>query len=135
MAWKRGGAVQFPPLFHSILHFTICIIEEDIMGGFFGAVSHEDVTLDIFFGVDYHSHLGTRRGGMLIHDQEDGFQRQIHSIENTPFRTKFERILPTFTDAAASAASATPIPSLCWSDPTWGCTPSPRWASSTIRRS
>ena len=53
------------------------------MGGFFGAVSHEDVTLDIFFGVDYHSHLGTRRGGMLIHDEKDGFQRQIHSIENT----------------------------------------------------
>jgi len=96
MAWKRGGAVQFPPLFHSILHFTICIIEEDIMGGFFGAVSHEDVTLDIFFGVDYHSHLGTRRGGMLIHDQEDGFQRQIHSIENTPFRTKFEKDLTDF---------------------------------------
>ena len=45
------------------------------MGGFFGAVSHEDVTLDIFFGVDYHSHLGTRRGGMLIHDAQDGFQR------------------------------------------------------------
>ena len=45
------------------------------MGGFFGAVSHQDVTLDIFFGVDYHSHLGTRRGGMIIHDAKDGFQR------------------------------------------------------------
>ena len=54
------------------------------MGGFFGAVSHEDVTLDIFFGVDYHSHLGTRRGGMLIHDEKDGFQRQIHSIDEHP---------------------------------------------------
>ena len=63
------------------------------MGGFFGAVSKRDVTLDIFFGVDYHTHLGTRRGGMLIHDQKDGFQRQIHSIENTPFRTKFEKDL------------------------------------------
>ena len=63
------------------------------MGGFFGAVSHQDVTLDIFFGVDYHSHLGTRRGGMIIHDAKDGFQRQIHSIENTPFRTKFEKDL------------------------------------------
>ena len=61
------------------------------MGGFFGAVSKRDVTLDIFFGVDYHSHLGTRRGGMIIHDGEKGFQRQIHSIENTPFRTKFEK--------------------------------------------
>ena len=66
------------------------------MGGFFGAVSKRDVTLDIFFGVDYHSHLGTRRGGMIIHDAQDGFQRQIHSIENTPFRTKFERDLNEF---------------------------------------
>ena len=66
------------------------------MGGFFGAVAHQDVTLDIFFGVDYHSHLGTRRGGMLIHDEQDGFQRQIHSIENTPFRTKFEKDLTEF---------------------------------------
>ena len=66
------------------------------MGGFFGAVSHQDVTLDIFFGVDYHSHLGTRRGGMIIHDAKDGFQRQIHNIENTPFRTKFERDLHDF---------------------------------------
>ena len=66
------------------------------MGGFFGAVAHQDVTLDIFFGVDYHSHLGTRRGGMLIYDEQDGFQRQIHSIENTPFRTKFEKDLSEF---------------------------------------
>ena len=66
------------------------------MGGFFGAVSKRDVSLDIFFGVDYHSHLGTRRGGMIIHDAKDGFQRQIHSIENTPFRTKFEKDLSEF---------------------------------------
>ena len=66
------------------------------MGGFFGAVSTQDVSLDIFFGVDYHSHLGTRRGGMIIHDARDGFQRQIHSIENTPFRTKFEKDLAKF---------------------------------------
>ena len=66
------------------------------MGGFFGAVSTQDVSLDIFFGVDYHSHLGTRRGGMIIHDAKDGFQRQIHSIENTPFRTKFEKDLSNF---------------------------------------
>ena len=66
------------------------------MGGFFGAVSKRDVSLDIFFGVDYHSHLGTRRGGMVIHDDETGFQRQIHSIENTPFRTKFEKDLADF---------------------------------------
>ncbi len=66
------------------------------MGGFFGAISKRDVALDIFFGVDYHSHLGTRRGGMIIYDREDGFQRQIHSIENTPFRTKFEKDLEKF---------------------------------------
>ena len=66
------------------------------MGGFFGAVSTRDVSLDIFFGVDYHSHLGTRRGGMIIFDEKDGFQRQIHSIENTPFRTKFEKDLADF---------------------------------------
>ena len=66
------------------------------MGGFFGAISKRDVVLDIFFGVDYHSHLGTRRGGMLIFDEKDGFQRQIHSIENTPFRTKFEKDLTEF---------------------------------------
>lgn len=66
------------------------------MGGFFGTVSKRDCVLDIFFGVDYHSHLGTRRGGMIIHDKKDGFQRQIHSIENTPFRTKFEKDLVDF---------------------------------------
>lgn len=66
------------------------------MGGFFGTVSRRDVVLDVFFGVDYHSHLGTRRAGMVIFDEKDGFQRQIHSIENTPFRTKFEDDLSDF---------------------------------------
>ena len=61
------------------------------MGGFFGAVSKRDMVMDIFFGADYHSHLGTRRGGMTVYDKEKGFQRAIHSIENTPFRTKFEK--------------------------------------------
>ena len=67
------------------------------MGGFFGAISKSDCVLDVFFGVDYHSHLGTRRGGMIIHDDMTGFQRQIHNIENTPFRTKFEKDLPKFS--------------------------------------
>ena len=66
------------------------------MGGFFGAISKRDCVLDIFFGVDYHSHLGTRRGGMAIYDETTGFQRQIHNIENTPFRTKFESDLADF---------------------------------------
>ena len=69
------------------------------MGGFFGAVARHDVTMDVFFGVDYHSHLGTRRGGMIMLG-EDGFQRQIHNIENTPFRTKFEADLPKFHGCA-----------------------------------
>lgn len=60
------------------------------MGGFFGAVSHNDCISDVFFGTDYHSHLGTRRGGMTAYSPEKGFQRSIHSIENSPFRTKFE---------------------------------------------
>ena len=67
------------------------------MGGFFGAISHRDCVLDIFFGVDYHSHLGTRQGGMAIYSEELGFQRQIHNIGNTPFRTKFENDLQKFS--------------------------------------
>ncbi|MBR4552052.1 MAG: amidophosphoribosyltransferase [Oscillospiraceae bacterium] len=66
------------------------------MGGFFGAVSRRDVTLDVFFGTDYHSHLGTRNAGMAIWSAENGFSRQIHSISNSPFRTKFEKDLPGF---------------------------------------
>ena len=60
------------------------------MGGFFGAISRKNCKYDVFFGTDYHSHLGTKRGGMAFYDEEKGFQRQIHNIENTPFRTKFE---------------------------------------------
>ena len=70
------------------------------MGGFFGAVSRRDVVLDVFFGVDYHSHLGTRRAGMVIHDKKSGFQKEIHRIDNTPFRTKFEPDLPSFHGCA-----------------------------------
>lgn len=60
------------------------------MGGFFGAASKNDCVTDVFFGTDYHSHLGTRRGGMTSYSDKLGFQRNIHSIENSPFRTKFE---------------------------------------------
>ena len=66
------------------------------MGAFFGVASKRDVVLDVFFGVDYHSHLGTRRAGMVLLDAEGGFKKEIHSIENTPFRTKFEHDLPKF---------------------------------------
>lgn len=60
------------------------------MGGFFGVASKEDCVFDLFFGVDYHSHLGTRRGGMAVYG-ENGFDRAIHNIENAPFRTKFDK--------------------------------------------
>ena len=61
------------------------------MGGFCVSISNRDVVLDVYFGTDYHSHLGTRRGGMAAWDPELGFQREIHNIENAPFRTKFDR--------------------------------------------
>lgn len=61
------------------------------MGGFFGAVSREDCVFDLFFGVDYHSHLGTRRAGMAVYDKDTGFDKAIHNIENAPFRTKFTK--------------------------------------------
>ena len=61
------------------------------MGGFFGVASKSDCVFDLFFGTDYHSHLGTRRAGMVTYDKEKGFDRAIHNIENSPFRTKFDR--------------------------------------------
>lgn len=62
------------------------------MGGFFGVASQESCTFDLFFGTDYHSHLGTRRAGMAVYG-ENGFSKEIHNIENTPFRTKFDKEL------------------------------------------
>ena len=59
------------------------------MSGIFGVASKNNASIDLFFGIDYHSHLGTRRGGMVVYGK-DGFSRAIHNIENTPFRTKFE---------------------------------------------
>ncbi len=61
------------------------------MGGFFGVAAKEDCVFDLFFGIDYHSHLGTRRGGMLVYNEETGYDRAIHNIENAPFRTKFDK--------------------------------------------
>jgi amidophosphoribosyltransferase len=84
------------------------------MGGFFGAVSRRDVVLDEFFGVDYHSHLGTRRAGMIVLDRERGFQRQIHSIESAPFRTRFEKDIEGFrgTSAIGCISDSDPQPLL-----------------------
>ena len=60
------------------------------MGGIFGVAAKVNCVMDLFFGIDYHSHLGTRRGGMAVYGKEKGFDRAIHNIENSPFRTKFD---------------------------------------------
>ena len=84
------------------------------MGGFFGITSKCDCMMDVFFGVDYHSHLGTRRGGMAAYDEEIGLQRKIHNIENSPFRTKFERIFNEMygTSAIGCISDSDPQPML-----------------------
>ena len=71
------------------------------MGGFFGVVSKTDAIGDVFFGTDYHSHLGTRRAGIAAYDEEIGLQREIHNIQNSPFRTKFEH---TFDEMQGKSA-------------------------------
>ena len=71
------------------------------MGGFFGIASKQDCMVDVFFGVDYHSHLSARRGGMAAYDPEAGLQREIHNIENSPFRTKFENIFEEMKGCSA----------------------------------
>ena len=67
------------------------------MGGIFGVASKNNCVSDLFFGTDYHSHLGTRRGGMAVYDKTLGFNRAIHNIQNSPFRTKFERDVEELT--------------------------------------
>ncbi len=88
------------------------------MGGFFGAVSRHDVISDVFFGTDYHSHLGTRRGGMAAYDPGIGLQRDIHNIENSPFRTKFEHVFEEMhgTSAIGCISDYDPQPLLIRSD-------------------
>ncbi len=71
------------------------------MGGFFGVVSKHDAISDVFFGTDYHSHLGTKRGGMAAYDKVIGLQRDIHNIENSPFRTKFDNVFDEMKGTAA----------------------------------
>ena len=84
------------------------------MGGFFGITSKCDCMMDVFFGVDYHSHLGTRRGGMAAYDEKIGLQRKIHNIENSPFRTKFEKIFDEMvgTSAIGCISDSDPQPML-----------------------
>ena len=62
------------------------------MGGFFGAALKRDAMMDVFFGTDYHSHLGTRRAGLAAYNEDDGLQRAIHNIQNSPFL--YTRMLP-----------------------------------------
>lgn len=85
------------------------------MGGFFGVASKRDCVHDLFYGVDYHSHLGTSRGGMVVYDDsEQHFTRQIHNIEATPFRAKFDRDLAKFhgKTGIASISDTDPQPLL-----------------------
>ena len=84
------------------------------MGGFFGVASKQDALADVFFGTDYHSHLGTRRGGLAAYDKVIGLQRVIHNIENSPFRTKFDHILEDMrgTSAIGCISDSDPQPLL-----------------------
>ena len=75
------------------------------MGGFFAVASKEDCVFDLFFGTDYHSHLGTRRAGLAVYG-EKGFDRAIHNIENSPFRTKFESDIHKMEGTLASLSSS-----------------------------
>ncbi len=93
------------------------------MGGFCGVATKNDCVFDLFFGTDYHSHLGTRRAGMIVYG-EKGFDRAIHNIENSPFRTKFEKDV-----------NPTTSPSRCWSARTTALMPSRPSVRSTTRTS
>ena len=90
------------------------------MGGFFGVTSQHDCVFDLFFGIDYHSHLGTRRGGMAVYGK-DGFNRAIHNIENAPFRTKFDKDVNEMKG----------IYGIGWNGP-MGCFEMPNFAKGTI---
>ena len=70
------------------------------MAGFFGSIGKYSCVADVFYGTDYHSHLGTRRAGMATFSEENGFRRVIHSIQQSPFRTKFEDELNDFSGNA-----------------------------------
>ena len=84
------------------------------MGGFFGVTSKRDAMSDVYFGVDYHSHLGTKRAGLAAYDTTIGLQRKIHNIENAPFRTKFEHIFDEMmgTSAIGCISDSDPQPML-----------------------
>ena len=85
-----------PPFANFAANFKQTSKNTTTMGGFFGTVSAQPCIADVFYGTDYHSHLGTRRGGIATYDKEEGFKRSIHNLENSYFRTKFEDGLGKF---------------------------------------
>lgn len=103
------------------------------MGGIFGVASKEDCVLDLFFGTDYHSHLGTKRGGMAVYG-ESGFNRAIHNIENSPFRTKFERDVEELCGKMGIGCISDTEPQPCWCSRRSAALPSRRSAASIIWR-
>lgn len=94
------------------------------MGGFFGTISKSACSTDLFYGTDYNSHLGTRRGGMATYDKEAGFTRSIHNLESSYFRTKFEPALDKFVGMPESVSSAIRMRSRSSSTPTSVSSPS-----------
>lgn len=101
------------------------------MSGFFGVASKSDCVLELFYGVDYHSHLGTRRGGMAVYG-EHGFDRAIHNIENTPFRTKFDGDVGSMKEIWESDVFLIMNLSPFCSVPGLEALPLPLWERSTI---
>ena len=89
------------------------------MGGFFGAVGKQDVISAVFYGTDYHSHLGVKRGGLAAFNEKEGLQREIHNIENSPFRTKFANVFEEMSgNSAIGCPAGAPAPSACSSTST-----------------
>ena len=84
------------------------------MGGIFGVASKSSCVLDLFFGIDYHSHLGTRRGGMAVYDSAKGFDRAIHNIENSPSERNSTEMYRSFRAIWESDVFPTMNPSRCW---------------------
>jgi amidophosphoribosyltransferase len=83
-----------------MFYFSNLIFKNKPMSGFFGAISKNSCVLPVFYGTDYHSHLGTKRAGLAFYSAGDGFQRAIHSLEDGYFRTKFENDLVNFSGNA-----------------------------------
>jgi amidophosphoribosyltransferase len=90
------------------------------MSGFFGVVSKKRCVYDVFYGTDYHSHLGTKRAGMVFFNKKEGFRRSIHSLESDYFRTKFEPDLDKFRGRIGMGIISDTDPQPSCSTPTLG---------------